>query len=362
MVRVSRCPEINRRCMKPLALLVARSDARSRNSRFPSRNQNRIDRPIATAIHTPSQFECDSHTVVIISTYHKALQIVFEVVSRISVPIETSDDAHMLALIESSIGTKLVIFPALGAVRTVAADDPAVLTVDVKFYTAYTSKAEGQTTFVISMEADFARLNEIGEGQVKAIIDCILEFNSDLVITEEGATIVNRVEDLRQTSETVFGLFNIETIGDEQIRLLLSHRYPKCLTANDLFPHLPDPVHDPESVPYTPPRTARGYPERHRPHLADAIRDGHLGRPARARAVTGVDEGLFRAVAVALEMIPRKLVQNAAGNAIRALSALRTVYLNIQNCHRDDVVQATRKERWVPKMRDSALVRRIALL
>jgi hypothetical protein len=86
-----------------------------------------------------------------------------------------------------------------------------------------------------------------------------------------GATIVNRVEDLRQTSETVFGLFNIETIGDEQIRLLLSHRYPKCLTANDLFPHLPDPVHDPESVPYTPPRTARGYPERHRPHLADAM-------------------------------------------------------------------------------------------
>jgi chaperonin GroEL (HSP60 family) len=39
--------------------------------------------------------------------------------------------------------------------------------------------------------------------------------------------------------------------------------------------------------------------------------------------VTGVEEGLFRAVAVALEMIPRKLVQNAAGNAIRALSALR---------------------------------------
>jgi len=48
-------------------------------------------------------------------------------------------------------------------------------------------KGEGQTTFMISMETDFARINEIGEGQVKAMVDCILEFNPDLVITEEGS-------------------------------------------------------------------------------------------------------------------------------------------------------------------------------
>ena len=48
-----------------------------------------------------------------------------------------------------------------------------------------------------------------------------------------------------------------------------------------------------------------------------------VGLHARARAVTGVESGPFRAVADALEVIPRTLVQNAGGNVIRALTALR---------------------------------------
>jgi T-complex protein 1 subunit gamma len=48
-----------------------------------------------------------------------------------------------------------------------------------------------------------------------------------------------------------------------------------------------------------------------------------VGLHARARAVTGVEPGPFRAIADALEQIPRTLVQNAGGNAIRALTALR---------------------------------------
>ena len=48
-----------------------------------------------------------------------------------------------------------------------------------------------------------------------------------------------------------------------------------------------------------------------------------VGLHARARAVTGVEAGPFRAIADALEVIPRTLVQNAGGNAIRALTALR---------------------------------------
>jgi chaperonin GroEL (HSP60 family) len=43
---------------------------------------------------------------------------------------------------------------------------------------------------------------------------------------------------------------------------------------------------------------------------------------ARA-AATGVEAGPFRAVADALEVIPCTLVQNAGGNAIWALTALR---------------------------------------
>lgn len=43
----------------------------------------------------------------------------------------------------------------------------------------------------------------------------------------------------------------------------------------------------------------------------------------KARSITGVEGGPFRAVADALEVIPRTLVQNAGGNAIRVLTELR---------------------------------------
>jgi T-complex protein 1 subunit gamma len=56
-----------------------------------------------------SQIERDIHPVVIISAYNKALQTALEIVSRVSVPIDASDEAEMLALIKSSMGTKFVI-------------------------------------------------------------------------------------------------------------------------------------------------------------------------------------------------------------------------------------------------------------
>jgi T-complex protein 1 subunit gamma len=48
-----------------------------------------------------------------------------------------------------------------------------------------------------------------------------------------------------------------------------------------------------------------------------------VGLHNRARAVTGVEGWPFRAVADALEVIPRTLIQNAGGNAIRVLTELR---------------------------------------
>ena len=44
---------------------------------------------------------------------------------------------------------------------------------------------------------------------------------------------------------------------------------------------------------------------------------------AKARSITGVEGWPFRAVADAMEVIPRTLVQNAGGNAIRVLTELR---------------------------------------
>ena len=94
-----------------------------------------------TLAQSLSQLEPDFHPVVIISAYDKALQTALEIAFRISVPIDTSDDKQMLALIKSSIGTKFVIRwadlmrrLALDAVHTVSADDAGVRTVDIKRY------------------------------------------------------------------------------------------------------------------------------------------------------------------------------------------------------------------------------------
>jgi T-complex protein 1 subunit gamma len=48
-----------------------------------------------------------------------------------------------------------------------------------------------------------------------------------------------------------------------------------------------------------------------------------VGLQAKARTVVGVEGWPFRAVADAMEVIPRTLVQNSGGNAIRVLTELR---------------------------------------
>ncbi|KAH9172192.1 T-complex protein 1 [Lactarius sanguifluus] len=357
-----------------------------------------------------SQLERDIHPVVIISAYNKALQAALEVVSRISVPIDTTDDTQMLALIKTSIGTKFVIRwsdlmcrLALEAVRTVSAEDAGVRTIDIKRYARVEKvpggeiedsrvlsgvmlnkdivhpqmrrriheprivlldcpleykKGESQTNIEISKEADFARINQIEEEQIKAMVDRILEFKPDLVITEKGisdyaqyffakanvsalrrvrksdnnriaravgATIVNRVEDLRESDiGTRCGLFNVEKIGDEYFTFLTECTTPKACTIllrgpskdilNEIDRNLADAMSVARNVVFNPTLVPGGGAV----EMAVSV-----GLHARARAVTGVEAGPFRAVADALEVIPRTLVQNAGGNAIRALTALR---------------------------------------
>ena len=159
---------------------------------------------------------------------------------RISIPIDTSNDEDMLSLIKTSIGTKfvsrwsdLMCKLALQAVRTVAQDDDGIKTVDIKRYARVEKvpggeieqsvvlngvmlnkdithpkmrrrivkpriilldcpleykKGESQTNIEISKEADWSRIQEQEEAQVKAMVDKILEFKPDLVLTEKGVS------------------------------------------------------------------------------------------------------------------------------------------------------------------------------
>ncbi|KAF9812530.1 hypothetical protein IEO21_06169 [Rhodonia placenta] len=362
-----------------------------------------------------SQLERDIHPVVIISAYNKALKEALEIVKRISVPIDTNDDAQMLSLIKTSIGTKFVMRwsdlmckLALQAVRTVAMEEGPTKTVDIKRYARVEKipggeiedskvlngimlnkdithpkmrrrianprivlldcpleykKGESQTNIEISKESDWSRIQEIEEEQVKAMVDKILEFKPDLVITEKGisdyaqhffykanvsairrvrksddnriaravgATIVNRVEDLRESDVgTQCGLFHIEKIGDEYFTFLTECTTPKACTIllrgpskdilNEIDRNLADAMSVARNVVFNPILAPGGGAT----EMAISV-----GLHAKARSITGVEGWPYRAVADAMEVIPRTLVQNAGGNAIRVLTELRAKHAN----------------------------------
>ena len=52
-----------------------------------------------------------------------------------------------------------------------------------------------------------------------------------------------------------------------------------------------------------------------------------VGLQNKARTITGIEGWPFKAVADAMEVIPRTLAQNAGGNVIRVLTELRACHL-----------------------------------
>lgn len=224
-------------------------------------------------------------------------------------------------------------------------------------------KGESQTNMEFSKESDWQRAQEIEEEQVIAQCRRLLEFKPDLIITEKGisdtaqyvferanisairrvrksdnnrialavgATIVNRVEDLRDSDVgTGCGLFNIEKMGDEYFTFLTECENPKACTillrgpSKDILNEIDRNLADALSVArnaYFNPLLAPGGGAT---EMAISV-----ALHAKARTVTGVEGWPFRAVADAMEVVPRTLVQNSGGNAIRVLTELRAKHAN----------------------------------
>jgi len=360
------------------------------------------------------QLQRDIHPVVVISAYNKALAAALEIVQGIGRPIDVEDDAAMLKLIRTSIGTKFVVRwadlmcgLALQAVRTVAQMQEGApgtyAAVDIKRYARVEKipggeieescvlrgvmvnkdithpnmrrlirnprivlldcpleykKGESQTNMEFSREADWARAQEIEEEQVKAQCARVLALKPDLVITEKGisdlaqhvferanvscirrvrktdnnrialavgATIVNRIEDIREADVgTGCGLFKVEKIGDEYFTFLVECAAPKACTVllrgpskdvlNEIDRNLADAMSVARNVVFHPLLVPGGGAT----EMAISV-----GLHERAKGVAGVEKGPYRAVADAMEVIPRTLVQNCGGNAMRVLTELR---------------------------------------
>ncbi|CAE6350452.1 unnamed protein product [Rhizoctonia solani] len=380
--------------------------------------------------HTLPLLERSIHPVRIIAGLNAALSTALNTVERISIPIDTSSEDDMLALIKTAIGTKfvarwsdLMCSLALKAVRTVTQGGESqsvggvqivngMTTIDIKRYARVEKvpggtieesqvlsgvlinkdithpkmrrrianpriilldcpleykKGESQTNIEISKEEDWARILEIEEEQIKKVCEKLIEFKPDLIITEKGvsdlaqhyllkanitalrrvrksdnnriaratgATIVNRVEDLRDSDVgTQCGMFYIEKMGDEYFTFLTECTSPKACTIllrgpskdilNEVDRNLADAMAVARNVVLNPRLIPGGGAVEMA--VARALTEvGATGVAGKEREVAGAAQGaVFKAVADALEVIPRTLVQNAGGNAIRVLTELR---------------------------------------
>merc|ERR1719187_935346 len=219
-------------------------------------------------------------------------------------------------------------------------------------------KGESQTNIELTQETDFERILQLEEEYIKKICEDIVAFKPDLVITEKGvsdlaqhfltkagisvirrvrktdnnriarccgATIVNRTDELRaEDVGTQCGLFYVEKIGEEYFTFLVECADPKACTIllrgaskdvlNEVERNLQDAMNVARNVLVDP----RLCPGGGATEMALATRLNE-----KARLLTGIEQWPYKAVARALEVIPRTIIQNCGANTIRTITALR---------------------------------------
>lgn len=219
-------------------------------------------------------------------------------------------------------------------------------------------KAESTTNVEITDEKDWKRLLEIEEEYIMGICTRLLQFKPDLVITEKGCSdlalhilsrknvsvirrlrksdnirvakstggiIVSRVEELKEADVgTGASKFEIKKIGDEYFSFITGCKDPKACTImlrggskdvlNEMERNLQDAMAVTRNVMINPKMVPGG----------GALEMAVSQRlHAKSKTITGVSQYPYRAVAEALEVIPRTLVENCGGKVIRVLTMLR---------------------------------------
>merc|ERR1719414_651161 len=353
------------------------------------------------------------HPTVIIDAYRQCLEdAVTFLRDNVAEPVDINDEAALIKVIQSCIGTKfiskwsdLACQIAIRAVKTVSIDqkDGGVTEIDTKRYAKIEKipggtieesrvlngvmfnkdvthpkmkrrlenprillldcnleykKGESQTNIEIMKEDDFSKILEMEESYIKKICEEIIKFKPDLVITEKGvsdlaqhflskaditvirrlrktdnlrvaracgATIVNRTDEITEDDiGTGAGLFEVRKIGDEYFTFIEECKDPKACTIllrgaskdilNEVERNLQDALNVARNL-YQEPALVPG-------GGATEIEVAHL-LTQKAKTLKGVIQWPYKAVANALEIIPRTLAQNCGANTIRSLTALR---------------------------------------
>ncbi|KAF1983301.1 putative t-complex protein 1 gamma subunit [Aulographum hederae CBS 113979] len=219
-------------------------------------------------------------------------------------------------------------------------------------------KGESQTNIEISKEEDWNRILQIEEEQVKQMCDAVLAVKPDLVITEKGvsdlaqhyfvkagvtalrrvrktdnnrisratgATIVNSTQSIQASDVgTLCGLFEISKIGDDYFTFLTKCKNPKACTIllrgpskdilNEIERNLQDAMGVARNVMFHPKLCPGGGAT----EMAISV-----GLKNRSKDVEGVALWPYKAVAEAMEVIPRTIIQNSGNSPIKVLTHLR---------------------------------------
>ncbi|CAI2364261.1 unnamed protein product [Moneuplotes crassus] len=220
-------------------------------------------------------------------------------------------------------------------------------------------KGESMTNIEMSNEEDFKKALESEEEEVRKMCEHILRVKPDIVITEKGisdfcqhflmkgnnitmirrirktdnnrlarvcgATIAHRPEELQEEDVgTLSGLFEVKKIGDDYFTFVTESKNPEACSIllrgaskdvlNEIERNLQDAMQVARSVIINPKLVPGGGALEM--ELASRLIE-------HSKEVEGLQQWPFKALASALEVIPRTLAQNCGGNVVRLMTELR---------------------------------------
>jgi len=148
--------------------------------------------------------------------------------------------------------------------------------------------------------------------------------DNNRVARATGATIVNRTDEIREIDIGNAGLFEVIKIGDEYFANIVECKNPKACTVilrggskdvlNEIERNLTDAMSIARNILFDPKLVPGGGAVEM--SLAQELTE-------KAKSITGIEQWPYRAIALALEIIPQTLAQNCGADTIRVLTQLR---------------------------------------
>ena len=228
-------------------------------------------------------------------------------------------------------------------------------------------KGESMTNMEFTKEDDFKKALQMEEEEIRKMCDDILRVKPDVVITEKGvsdtaqhfllkygnctvirrirktdnnrvarvsgATVVNRPEELQESDVgTECGLFEIKKIGDDYFTFMTECKNPKACTvllrgaSKDVLNEIERNLHDALGVARNVMLNPKLVPGGGAVEMELACRLQEY-----SQNIEGVQQWPFKALASALEVIPRTLAQNCGADVVRTMTELRAKHATANN-------------------------------